>query len=172
MKALHAALSTYGPDRTSRRLLDERAQEVMGEGNAAMKANRGDVAARYFEAIPPGTGPYTLSHVYLGEIRLAARDAAGAREAFLEARRESPRALNPVLGWAAACELLGKDEEALEAWGQAAALDARRPEPWAARARLFLKSGREAEARASCLKALELKPDDPVMKALLRSLNP
>lgn len=172
LKALDAALAAFGPDRVSRRLYDERAQDVMSEGLASLKANQGSTAARYFEAIPPGTGPYTTARQHLGELRLAARDAAGAREAFLDARRESPRALNPVIGWATSCELLGKDEEALEAWGQAAALDPRRPEFWAARARLFAKLGRREEALASCRKALELKPEDPALQALLRSLSP
>ncbi len=171
LQLLDGVLAKHGTDLTSRRLLDDRAKEVLQEGKAALAARHPDVAAEYFEAMPKGVGPFVEAKLALGRIRLQAGDAARGKDAFLEAHREVPRSLAPVLGWAVCAVALGRDAEALEAWSLATVLAPRRPEAWVGRADLLRKLGRTSEAKEACGRALQVNPGYEPAVRLLQALG-
>lgn len=171
LKALDEALRRHGPDRSSRLLLEERAQEVMVEGMASQKASHPDVAGVYFEAIPKSTGLFADARTRLGQIKVEKNDLEGARTDFVEALAVSPRLLGAAVGWALTSQGLGRKDEALEAWTKALSLDPANPTLLMGQASAFYRLSRDEEARAACRKVLELKPGDAAAKELLKRIE-
>jgi spermidine synthase len=171
LKALDEAIRLHGPDRYSRVLLEQQAQEVVAEGLASQAANNVEVASAYFESIPKMAGPYGEARRLLGNLKLANNDGEGARADYLAALAASPRELRAAVGWAMSCQVLSRKEEALEAWTKALSLEPNHPMILMGQATAYYRLNRDEEARKACLRVLQLKPNEGSAKELLKRLD-
>ncbi len=108
----------------------------------------------------------------LAQLLTARGDVGGAAALHAEALRLDPSDTGLRLRLAELLAANGRLEEAEAAWGAVLALCPEEAEAWERRGRARLRAGRRAEALADLSRSLELRPQDPAVKELVRSLEP
>jgi tetratricopeptide (TPR) repeat protein len=108
----------------------------------------------------------------LVQLLVSRGDVDGAVALEAEALRLDPSDVARRLRLADLLGANGRLEEAEAAWGAALAIAPEEAEAWERRGRARLRAGRRAEALADLQRALELRPQDPGVKELVRSLEP
>jgi len=94
-----------------------------------------------------------------------------ARAALAEAVKLDPRFAKAWYNLGLACNAAGQTEPALDDLLRAESLDPAAPQIPYARATILTRVGRVADARVAARRALELQPDYPEARELLRSLS-
>ena len=108
----------------------------------------------------------------LGQLLVQRGDVAGAAALSAEALRLDPSDVLERLALAALLAANDRGEEAEAAFAAALALSPDDPDVHERRGRARLVAGRTAEGRADLEHALELRPQSPELKELVRSLEP
>jgi tetratricopeptide (TPR) repeat protein/transglutaminase-like putative cysteine protease len=108
----------------------------------------------------------------LTQLLLARGDLDGALALHAEALRLDPSDVPLRLRLADLLAANGRLEEAEGAWAAALSICPEEAQGWEQRGRARLRAGRQAEALADLVRALELRPQDPAVKELVRSLEP
>jgi len=145
---------------------------VSAAAGAARREGDLDRAAGFLRAALALRYDDAAARASLGRLLLARGDLDGAVALQAEAQRLDP---SDVPGRLAAADLLsanGRDEEAEAAFAEALRLCPEEAEAWERRGRSRLRSGRTADALADLRRAQELRPQDPAVKELVRSLEP
>ncbi|HEX7899759.1 MAG TPA: fused MFS/spermidine synthase [Planctomycetota bacterium] len=164
-----AALPGDVDDRT-KVFADQAAEGAIDIG--VSRLDRGDLpgAVTALSAVPLYSSLYAEARVELGGLALTARDVDLAERRFTEARRADERSFGASVGLAQCAEIRKDLERAWAYWRESVDI---RPESVPARFKLadvLAKLGRAGEAKAACLKVLELQPGHPDAAELLRRL--
>ena len=164
-----AALPVDVDDRT-KVFADQAAEGAIDIG--VSRLDRGDLpgAVTALSAVPLYSSLYAEARVELGGLALTARDVGLAERRFTEARKADDRSFGASVGLAQCAEIRKDLERAWAYWRESIDL---RPESVPARFKLadiLAKLGRAGEAKAACLKVLELQPGHPDAAELLRRL--
>jgi len=138
---------------------------------------RGDFRAALFEfgevarLFPERFDGHFNRAVTLAQLRRSEEAVAAFGEALVQASPEAGRAAraNAQLGLAGQLEILGRFDEAAEAYGAAIALAGRTPERVLARSRALFRAGRGVEALPA-LTALEADSPDARISALIADI--
>jgi tetratricopeptide (TPR) repeat protein/transglutaminase-like putative cysteine protease len=108
----------------------------------------------------------------LAQLLLDRGEVAGALALYAEALRLDPSDVELRLRLADVLAANGRDAEAEEAHAAAIRIAPEEAEAWERRGRARLAAGKEALALADLKTALELRPQSPALKELVRSLAP
>jgi spermidine synthase len=169
--ALDEAVKRHGGDTLTRKLLQEKAAELVGEAEESRAAGYPDIAVRYLRAVPAGSSLALKARLLQARLLGEAKDVQGMREAFDGAERADPASLEALRGVALTAWVQERFQDSVDAWGRFAKLRPEDPAPHVARAMGLRKLEKKEEARAAVKKALDLKPDDPTALSLLKELG-
>jgi tetratricopeptide (TPR) repeat protein/transglutaminase-like putative cysteine protease len=145
---------------------------VAAAASAARRLGRLDRAAGLLRTALALKLDDEASRTSLTQLLASRGDLDGAMALDAEGLRLDPSDVPLRLRLAARLAANGRLEEAEAAWAIALAICPEEADAWEQRGRARLRAGRRAEALTDLSRALELKPQDPAVKELVRSLEP
>jgi tetratricopeptide (TPR) repeat protein len=145
---------------------------VTAAASAARRLGRLDRAAGLLRTALALRLDDDASRASLAQLLAARGDVDGAVALHAEALRLDPSDVPRRLRLADLLASNGRLEEAEAAWAAALAICPEEADAWEQRGRARLRAGRRADALADLARSLELRPQAPAVKELVRSLEP